>query len=406
MTSNSSTAALLKQTAHELHQGHDGPDLILAEHAEEADVSHKKEEVNYIDEHGAMATGKALLSKTLQEVKRSLQDLSPVFSSQSLTDAIKSDPVAQKKKTYLKNLVVMSVSCTLMWSPFSALRSLQSSINHEAGLGLISMSLVNVFFVLGCIGAVTVVQRVRPKFAMLFTMIGQVLYITSHFYPSFYTVMPAAATVGFCFAIFWTAQGVYLTSIGFMYATLTGKTPDSILSLFNGFYFVSIQLGQILGHLISSSIFNMAPSEIDIQAPEYLVSASALNGSFNVTKWEQLSTSSDGFCGIKYCHSYKIEHTSVQLSHTLMYILLTVFLVMTFLSVLVNGLFLDKLDIIFHRSKGGLCKQMASVFHLHSNKRQLLFMWFTVYLGFEEAFFYGEVTKVCIVLVKIKSPFV
>ena len=371
-------------------------------------------------------TGQALLAQSLEQVRKSFEDLSPVFisskqdlSSSSAPNTAKAEEekhIARLSKTYLKNLVILSLGFMLCFTAFFSLRNLQSSINHEGGLGLISMSTIYAAFMGGCIFAPSIVNKMRPKFALVISMHGLLLFVVSNFYPQFYTLVPASAVLGFSLANLWTAQGTYLTSLAITYAALTNKDHDAILGLFNGFFLFLIQIAQILGNLTSSSVFNI---ELENEELSHLAQGSSIetepeNGSLvysvgiplNDTSAEvtQLlltgSSPKSNICGVNYCHSYKIDHATegAQIQPYMLYVLLGVFTAVTLSGILVLGVFLNKLDVIFRRSEVRVAKQLLAIFSLHRDRKLLALVPMLIFLGIEETFMFGEITKVGMLL--------
>ena len=438
VSSTSSTATLLRKVVAVKVDGDDVSDHDDADDTqEEFKFEYKRPEVPKIfiekveschpepEYAGLMqtsGTGQALLAQSLEQVRKSFEDLSPVFisskqdlSSSSVPNTAKAEEekhIARLSKTYLKNLVILSLGFMLCFTAFFSLRNLQSSINHEGGLGLISMSTIYAAFMGGCIFAPSIVNKMRPKFALVISMHGLLLFVVSNFYPQYYTLVPASAVLGFSLANLWTAQGTYLTSLAITYAALTNKDHDAILGLFNGFFLFLIQIAQILGNLISSSVFNI---ELENEELSHLAQGSSIetepeNGSLvysvgiplndtNAEVTQLLLTGSSpksNMCGVNYCHSYKIDHATegAQIQPYMLYVLLGVFTAVTLLGILVLGVFLNKLDVIFRRSEVRVAKQLLAIFSLHRDRKLLALVPMLIFLGIEETFMFGEITKV------------
>ncbi|ELU15338.1 hypothetical protein CAPTEDRAFT_224010 [Capitella teleta] len=284
------------------------------------------------------------------------------------------------RKTYLKNLLILSLSVMFVYAPFYALRNLQSSINHENGLGLISMALMGVTYILGCLLGTGLVNRIRPKWALLFGLSGFLVYILANFHATFFTLLPATLLVGFTNANLWVAQGTYLTSIGISYAALTAKRHDHVLMLFNGTFVFFLQFSQFLGNLVCSMILGMdfsSSTDDHLDLPEAILS----------TDWNT------SFCGSSYCHSYLIEHASYSINAITLAVLLGIFSALCICGMSLLGFFLDKLDVIFHKSKVKVLGQILRVAHLHRHRSMLLAIPGYVFLGAQAAFVYGDFTK-------------
>ena len=356
-------------------------------------------------------TGQALLAQSLEQVRKSFEDLSPVFiSRQDLSTAKPEEKqITQLSNTYLKNLVILSIGFMLCFTAFFSLRNLQSSINHEGGLGLISMSTIYAAFMCGCIFAPSIVNKVRPKFALVLSMHGLLLFVVSNFYPQYYTLIPASAILGFSLANLWTAQGTYITSLAITYAALTNKDHDAILGLFNGFFLFLIQIAQILGNLISSSVFNIELENEELNDIELDLGPQTGNGSLLYTANTPINDTFEdipvlltasplkpNLCGANYCHSYKIDHATdgAQIQPYMLYVLLGVFTAVTLSGILVLGVFLNKLDVIFRRSEIKVSRQLLAIFSLHRDRKLLALIPMLTFLGIEETFMFGEITKV------------
>ena len=364
-------------------------------------------------------TGQALLAQSLEQVRKSFEDLSPVFiSRQDLSTAKPEEKqITHLSNTYMKNLVILSVGFMLCFTAFFSLRNLQSSINHEGGLGLISMSTIYAAFMCGCIFAPSIVNKVRPKFALVLSMHGMLIFVVSNFYPQYYTLVPASAILGFSLANLWTAQGTYITSLALTYAALTNKDHDAILGLFNGFFLFLIQIAQILGNLISSSVFNIELETEELQN-DLDLGIQTGNGSLQYADAARFpvndslegtpvlltaSPSTPNLCGVNYCHSYKIDHATdgTQIQPYMLYVLLGVFSAVTLSGILVLGVFLNKLDVIFRRSEIKVSKQLLAIFSLHRDRKLLALIPMLTFLGIEETFMFGEITKVRILILFI-----
>ncbi len=361
-------------------------------------------------------TGQALLAESLDQVRKSFDDLSPVFISNQVTPTSnkkheQEKQAAELSSTYIRNLIVLSIGFMLAYTAFFSLRNLQSSINHERGLGLIGLSTVYASFLLGCIFAPSIVNCMRPKSAIVMAMHGNLASVLANFYPTFYTLIPASAILGFTMAILWTAQGTYITSLAMTYAALTNKSHDAILGVFIGFFLFLVQIAQILGNLISSSVFTMemsGPRQLDKPTSHVLVHVDQNTSIFNdsaVKSLPLLAPKNDSYellptlpnkCGASYCHSYNIDHDAEgsQLNQHTLYILLGIFTGLTVLSILVLAVFLNKLDVIFRKSSCRIGKQLLAIFSLHRDRRLLAFLPLMIYVGIEEAFIFGEITKV------------
>lgn len=182
-----------------------------------------------------------------------------------------------------------------------------------------------------------------------------------------------------------TFQGTYITSIAVSYAAVTGKNHSCILGVFNGFFLFLLQLAQLFGNLITSTVFSMELAEHE----EYAVEGSGSNYSIVAPV-----TPNIGICGARYCHDYSIDHASVNVQLHMVWILLSVFTAFILIGGLLMLSLLDRLDVIFIKQKKNLRQQLLALSSLHTDARLLLYIPFLLFLGIEEAFIFGEFTKV------------
>jgi len=164
--------------------------------------------------------------------------------------------VRAEKRRYIKNLLVLSVAYFFLFSSYSALRNLQSSLNAASGLGLYALSSMYLSLVFGSLCSTMVVQRLGPKRALSLSLVGFVMYSAANFYPRFYTMIPASVVHGYFMAVGYTAHSTYLANISAGYADLLGRQMKHVLSQFHGTYFIFLQFSQIAGGLISSLLLS------------------------------------------------------------------------------------------------------------------------------------------------------
>ena len=301
-----------------------------------------------------------------------------------------------------------------------------SSINHDGGLGLISLSVIYGSFIIGCVFAPSVVYRMGPKYALVVAFTGMTMFVVSNFYPRAYTLIPGSAILGFSLANLWTAQGTYITSLALTYAAITNKDHDAILGVFNGFFLFTNQVAMLLGNLISSFVFNM---ELEVEAeaqhqgeqlqlsrdlnlgnrslsrsamgkgslPYFLQTINnSVQNSDDLDLQPETTGSHVSFCGAAYCHSYVISHAEdgAQVQPEMLHILLGVYTAFSVVGVLTFWVFLDKLDVIFRRTKTRIARQLVVIFSLHKDRKLLALIPMMTFLGIEETFMFGEITKV------------
>jgi len=165
-----------------------------------------------------------------------------------------------EKRRYIKNLLVLTLAYFCLWSVYTALRNLQSSLNAVEGLGLYSLSSIYGSLLFGGLLATTIVQRLQPKRAISLCLSGYIIFVAANFYPRFYTMVPASVIQGFYLAVSATAVNTYLANISSGYAQLVGKPTSHVFSQFLGTFYVCFKFSQIAGGLISSLLLSKSSS--------------------------------------------------------------------------------------------------------------------------------------------------
>ncbi|XP_055947073.1 uncharacterized protein LOC129980716 [Argiope bruennichi] len=134
------------------------------------------------------------------------------------------------KLRIIKNLIVISVSFLLLFTAFSGLGMLQTTMNKEKGTAAqavlyLSNGISSLLF------SCYLVRKLGTKNAQLVGMILYLPYIASNFYPSWITLVPSAAMIGIGCALLWGAQCTYFNECSVLYRGLTDKSPNYVTNL-------------------------------------------------------------------------------------------------------------------------------------------------------------------------------
>ena len=374
-------------------------DILKELHQSQTTIKNIHEDPNYIDSLQSNASGTALLAKSALNLSHD-GVLDPIYpppkkTVQQVIHSQLSVVSLPEKHRYIKNLVVLSIGMMLIFIAYTSLRNLQSSINHEAGLGLKSLSAIYAALFVGGIVAPAITSKLRPKYTILVAQCSFALYVGANFYPSHYTLIPASVVVGLGAALLWTAHGTYVTSIASLYAGLTGKVIRDVLSRFNGIFMLFFHSSQVIGGIISSTVLNTQRPHMD---NDQIIN---MNASFqNESVMYDHSTMNESrirdysFCGSHYCHSHKIDHFSVDISPDIFYMLMGIYASCAIAGIVIVAIFLDKLDNVIKRNTKPLREQLLGTFHWFADKRVLLLSFLMPYGLMQMAFMYAEFTKV------------
>lgn len=101
------------------------------------------------------------------------------------------------RRTTYKNLIVLAMGFLFLFLAFQGLQNLQSSIHSDAKLGLASLCVVYASLVLSCMFVPPLlISKLGPKYTIMLSMCGYVIYTLSMFYPHYGTLIPASILLG------------------------------------------------------------------------------------------------------------------------------------------------------------------------------------------------------------------
>ncbi|CAF0796002.1 unnamed protein product [Brachionus calyciflorus] len=290
------------------------------------------------------------------------------------------DERKKAKRLIMKNLIVVGLSWVFLFTAYSSIANLQSSLNSEKGLGTVSLSTIYVTLVLSCIFLPTILmKKLGIKWTIFISQLAYILYIAANVFPKYYTLVPTAIILGLGAAPLWTAKCTFLTDLGTLYAKLSGETAEIVINRFFGIFFAMFQSGNIWGNIISSTVLKPIVDE---------------NSTFvsNIT-----------FCGVNDCPgSGSVEIKKPQKSTVYLlcgiYIgcaLFAAFLIFTFInSYRKLGLKHSK-----EEQKTPVELLVNTLRHI-KNKNQILIIPLTLWSGFEQAYISADFTKSFISCVK------
>lgn len=275
-------------------------------------------------------------------------------------------------KSEYRNAFVLSGAFTSVFTAYLAIQNLQSSLNQEQGLGIISLSCMYACIIISGILAPLIIGVFGEKQILVFSFICHVIYTGTNFYPTFATLVPSSVLLGLTAGPMWTSQSVYLADMAYSYAERTSKDGHAILSKFNGIFFAMFETTQITGNLISSLV---------LQQGGQTTNSSSVNET--TTK----------YCGRDDCplavNATKIDEPE---SHVV-YILLVIFLVCDVIGVLLTTCFLPPLTKQISKQKAHLLKSLTSCGKGLADLNLVLLVPLIMFMAMEQAILWADYTK-------------
>lgn len=281
-----------------------------------------------------------------------------------------STDVGSKEYTPIRDLIVLCVIFVLVFSAFFAIQNLQTSINQEDNVGLTSLICIYATFVPCCIFAPAIVSKIGVKWTLALGWTIHCLYTAANFYPTLATMIPASILLGIISGPIWTTQGHYVSQIAIRYADKKSLDRSTMLLKFNGIFWTFGAMSLITGNLVSSAIL-------------YVYDNSTI-------------VDTSGVCGKYDCPTSLLGNTNSSLTEnpvpiTTIYILMGAFATLDIGGLLVTIIFLKPLESTGAVDMGERILSVGRQF-LHVDVLLLVPMY--TLIGYEQAFVYGEFTKV------------
>ena len=155
---------------------------------------------------------------------------------------------------YYKNLCSLGAAIHLIFSSFTSIQNLQTSISGRT-LGLVSLTVLYLFFVLSTVISSLLVKSIGTKYTFAAACICHSVYVACNFYPSYFTLLPGSVLLGLASGPLWTASTAYIAELASSYAVHRKTSVPNMVSYFNGILYVFFFTSFISGNAISSIVY-------------------------------------------------------------------------------------------------------------------------------------------------------
>lgn len=294
------------------------------------------------------------------------------------------------KARILKNLIVVCLGFLCLFTAYQALANLQSTLNMEGNLGVVSQSVIYAALIISSLFLPKlVIKKLGCKTTLFLSILTYGPYVAANFYPHLGTFVPTAILLGLGAAPLWSAKCTYINEISAMYSSHGTDSVDVVTSKFFGIFFMIFQNTQIWGNLVS--FFVLKPSQNGTQ-----VNVSNADQSLFVSHIKQftLPTSEpiNETCGINF-----LNQTNENLeppTDEKRFLLIGIYLGCVILGSLIIAIFLDPLKRKEEENDDGIFSRAIATFKHMKKVQQLLLIPLTIFSGIEQAFILGDYTKV------------
>ncbi|XP_015917449.2 UNC93-like protein [Parasteatoda tepidariorum] len=270
------------------------------------------------------------------------------------------------KLRILKNLIALSIGFLLLFSAYLGLANLQSTLNIDENVGLISLStLYGAMIISSLFLPKLIIRKYGLKSTLVMCSLVCVPYICANFYPRIYTLVPASFLSGLVGPLLWSAQSTYLNEISVLYASLTSESAEIVTARFFGVFFMACQSTQLWGNM--ASFFILRPD--------------TEKSYFNETV----------ACGAEYC--FELNDNLKSPSDEKKNMLIGIYLVSGCLAIFIIAVFLDTIQRKNEDDNESLASRIFATLNQIKKPKQILLLPLTVFSGLQQGFFVGDFTK-------------
>ena len=151
------------------------------------------------------------------------------------------------KHRNIKNLWILSLTFMLLLTSETGLRLLQSTINVDDGLGVISLSvLYSTSIVSSLLLPKVMIHNLGHKKTLVVSTAGFCTWVAANAYANWITMVSTSILAGLCWGPLCSAQSSYITLLARYHCGLTGETLSVVTSRFMGFYFFVFSISNSL----------------------------------------------------------------------------------------------------------------------------------------------------------------
>ncbi|XP_047657254.1 protein unc-93 homolog A isoform X3 [Tachysurus fulvidraco] len=276
-----------------------------------------------------------------------------------------------------KNVLVVSFGFLFLFTAYGGLQSLQSSLNAEEGMGVISLSVIYGTIILSSMFLPPImIKNLGCKWTIFICMACYISYSFGNLFPGWPSLIATSTILGLGGSPLWSAKCTYLTITGNRQADKENKKGQDVINQYFGMFFLIFQSSAVWGNLMSSLIFQQDVSVAEI--PE-----------------DRLK-----FCGAALCNeNFTTTGNFTRPEQNLVNILMGCYIGVGVLAMFLVAVFLDNIDgeeaKNFRKNIGSqnFCSTFLATFRLLRDKRLLMLIPLTMYSGFEQSFLAGEYTK-------------
>lgn len=268
----------------------------------------------------------------------------------------------------LKNMVTLGVSFMVHFTAVLGATHLQSSINKAGGVGTAALAAQYAALVASSLFlSVFLIRRIGCKWTMAASILCYVPYMGAQLYPRTYTLVPTALLMGLAAAPLWSAKCTYLCVVADVYSRASGANLKTARDRIIGSFFMIFLFSMVWGNLISSLVLNSGTSNVSANASSELL-----------------------HCGADYCPASGETESNPNLVRPDEEKIRTIMFIYMGCIVLAALIILIGVDQHERYEQKSVWSQVTATLRLHLDRRMLLILPISLWLGIDYAFVEAE----------------
>lgn len=306
----------------------------------------------------------------------------------------------------MKNVIVLGLSFMFVHTAFVSILSLQSIMNPEGGVGVVSISCIYATTVISCLLAPLIINTISPKWTMIVAFMLFTGYFAGNFYPKEFMLIPLGLILGLLGGPLMAAQMTYVTTVALTYANhALILDQESVVNKYMGIFCAFYRSSYIWGNLITTLLLsNNQTLRVD-DRNIYITSENMtvpLPVPENVTMFRTCGASS---CQVnsmfRPVEKYDITNNpyayDMEIPPSTKYMLLSIYLGCGIMAAVILMALLDK-NVGSKRINADLkitTKELFfSTINMLKDSRCQLLIPLVLFVGLEQGFIFGDFTKV------------
>ncbi|XP_052801080.1 protein unc-93 homolog A-like [Mya arenaria] len=311
-----------------------------------------------------------------------------------------------ERKAY-KNIIVLGLSFMFVHTAFVSILSLQSIMNPDGGIGVVSISCIYSTTVVSCLLAPLIINTITTKWTMIAAFILFTGYFAGNFYPSQFLLIPLGLLLGLLGGPLMAAQMTYVTTVALTYANhALVLDQESVVNKFMGIFCAFYRSSYIWGNLITTLVLssNQTLRFVDENTNNFLTP-----GNFTTIESNPQNMSMHCVCGSLTCdvnefindgEMYDINSNpyfhETEIPEDIKFMLLGIYLGCGTMAVVILIALLDG-DVGSKRINNDLKITVKELFlstiHMLKDSRCQLLIPLVLFVGLEQGFIFGDFTK-------------